>query len=93
MIRKYLPELYPHRKKEVAALYYDKVVVPESKKDSANAPRQLRKDLDDFFEVSGDGKLVQRWIKQLQLQLADKPEFLEFLSLATRNIEMSKKDY
>lgn len=90
MFRKYLPNVYKAQKDEVTTLYHEMVIKSDSQKTTAGAPKQLQKDLENFLNVSNDGKTVQEWLNELKRQLRRQPKFLDSLSDVQYQVDQLK---
>ena len=86
MIRNYLRQIYPAVKNKMIPLYHDVVLIPQSQKTAANAPKQLEKDLSNFLEISHDATTVQKWVDELKQRLSGQTSFLEGLEIVQTQI-------
>lgn len=86
MIRNYLRQIYPAVKDKMIPLYHDVVLIPQSQKTAANAPKQLEKDLSNFLEISHDATTVQKWVDELKQRLSGQTSFLEGLEIVQTQI-------
>lgn len=87
MIRRYAPAIYKFAKKPVTDLYFESVVIPQSKKKTASGPAQLASDIIKFLNFSKDLNTTQKWVTQLKEKLGEKGNFRDAFDKIDNSIQ------